>query len=107
MSIRSAFDMVLSLQSRSMNIERLGGSGPVAILAAPSNYFRNLNGLEDTVFDGREFVISKSSLDAVSFGVPKRNDRLIDTDLGEMTIVESREMYDIGGGIIGFRVKVE
>ncbi len=108
MSIKAAFNMVLQLHGRSMTITRYATPTNITgtIRATPSNYFRNMEVAEKITSEGREFVISKDSLDAIAFPVLKKGDRLIDTDLGNMTINEIREMFDIGGNIIGFRVRV-
>jgi len=90
-----------------MTIERPSVINPVAIKVSPSNYFRNLQGPEEIVMSGREFVISKKSLDAVAYPIPKRGDRLKDTELGTSIISEVREMFSFGGDIVGFRVRCE
>lgn len=106
MSVRAALNMMLSIQSRDMTLERPDDNISVSIKAAPSNYSRNLQGPEETVMDGREFVISKDVLDGVNFPCPiKRGDRLVDADLGDNSITEVREMFDIGGAVIGYRVR--
>jgi hypothetical protein len=72
---------------------------------APSNYYRNLEGPSDIVVRGREFVISKLALDAVNFPFPRRGDQLEFSDIGTLTITEVREMFNLGGDIMGFRVR--
>lgn len=107
MSIRAALDIMISMQGRQMSITR-DALTPItaSIKAAPSNYFRNLQGDSEIVIEGREFVITRSSLESVSFPFPiVRGDVLEDPDLGVLTISESREMFDVGGKIIGYRVR--
>lgn len=103
MSIKSAFEYTFNLKARSMEIEKRDASTLQAIKAAPSNYFRNRSLPEDMVVEGFEFVLSKESLG--SFGVPKRGDRLIDSELGVNTLVEIEPMYDLKGVILGYRVR--
>lgn len=107
--IGNAFNQLLFLHSRDATIERLGTGAiaPVGIKISPSNYYRNMQGPEETTMKGREFVISKTSLDAVSFPRPKRGDVIKDVDLGKNTISEVREMFDFGGNILGYRVRTE
>ena len=105
MTIGSAFNQLLFLHSRKATITRRETSTTVTIRISPSNYYRNMAGPEEIVMKGREFVISKQSLDAVSFPAPKRGDVIVDSELGKNTLVEVREMFDFGGRIIGYRVR--
>lgn len=105
MSIKSAFNLMLKLHSRQVTIARPGTAFTGTVKLAPSNYFRNLQGPEETVIHGREYIVSKVDLDAISFPVPKRGDRLTDVDLGISTITEVRELFDFGGAILGFRIR--
>lgn len=81
------------------------GINATAIRVAPANYFRNLSGPGETIIEGKEFVISKNSLDIVSFPPPRRGDRIKDSESGINTISEVREMHGFGGSIIGYRVR--
>lgn len=109
MSIKNALEFMVNLHNRVVTFKRLGTPDiTFQVKASPSNYFRNLAGPSDVVMEGREFVIPKSEFIKNAFTSPiKRGDRLVDTELGTMIIAESREMYDIGGDIIGFRVRTE
>lgn len=105
MSIKNAFNLMLDVQGREMTIARRGTAYTATIKAAPSNYSRNLDGPSETVITGREWVITKDDLDSESYPMPKRGDTLTDANLGTMILSEIREMYDIGGAIIGYRVR--
>ena len=107
MSIKNAFNTLLFLHYRVMTIERPGSITAVSIKVSPSNYSRNLQGPEEIVMEGREFVIAKKSLESVSFPIPRIGDRLKDSEMGVNTITEVREMFDFGGSIIGFRIRTE
>lgn len=88
-----------------MTLKRLGSPDiSISVEATPSNYSRNLAGPSEIAIEGREFVISKNFLVA-PITIIKRGDRLVDPELGIMTISESNELYDLGGSIIGFRVR--
>lgn len=102
----NAFNILLNLHSKPVTISRRS-SPPLtgSIRAAPSNYYRNLEGPSDIVVKGREFVISKLALDAVTYPEPKRGDQLTFSDIGTLTITEVREMYNLGGNIMGYRVR--
>ncbi len=84
----------------------LYGISPTTIRVTPSNYSRNAAGPEETTISGREYVISKQNLDSVYFPSPKKGDRIKDTELGTDTIHEVSEMFGFGGGIMGWKVKV-
>jgi hypothetical protein len=76
------------------------------IKCAPSNYFRNLDVEQNITSKGREYVVSKNDLNLIAgFGIPKRGDTLVDAELGRMVLSEVREMYDLGGAILGFRLR--
>lgn len=106
MSLEAAFNLMLGIQGRTMTLSRLGDNAlSVEVKMAPSNYSRNLEGPSDTVMPGKEFVVSKSVLDSVSFPKPKRGDRISDEDMGTLTISEIREMFDVGGKLIGYRLR--
>lgn len=106
MSLSGAFNSLLFLHSRTVTIERPGKITPaVSIEISPSNYFRNLAGPSDVVIEGREFVISKKVLQNASYPAPKRGDRINDPDTGLMMVSEVQEMYDLGGAIIGYRIR--
>ena len=105
MSLKNAFDTLLKVHSREVTIERPGVIQPQDIRVTPSNYSRNLQGPEEVTITGKEFVISKKSLDAVEYPAPRKGDRIADEELGEDIITDVREMYDFGGKIIGFRVR--
>lgn len=106
MSVRFALNMMLGLHSRAVTIERPKTAQTFSVKAAPSNYSRNLEGPEETVMKGREFVISKTALDEVAFPCPvKRGDRIVDPEIGNNSIVEVREMFDLGGAVIAYRIR--
>ena len=107
MSLANAFNQLLFLQKRPATIERNGSISAVNIFISPSNYARNLQGPEETVSEGKEFVISKKILDLVSYPRPKRGDVIRDVDLGKNTVADIREMYDFGGAVIGYRIRCE
>lgn len=106
MSIRFALDAMLGFHKRTVSLERPDTETAYTVTVSPSNYSRNLEGPEDTVMKGREFVISRTTLEAAEFPIPpKRGDRIVDSEIGDNAITEVREMYDIGGAIIAYRVR--
>lgn len=105
MSLTDAFNSLLGLTKRSVTILRPGGTSKTIYISA-SNYSRNLQGPSDMAIKGREFVASKKTFDDVSFGEPKRGDRITDTVMGNMTIVEVTEMFGLQGELLGYRFRV-
>lgn len=109
-----AFNAILRMHSRPATLRRLKlkTDNPPSISTScritPSNYFRKVEGISHTVIEGREFIISKASIES-PFDAPiiKRGDRIEDPDLGHMAIIEVNEMYDFGGALMGFRCRVE
>lgn len=103
MSVRDAFEQLLSIHKRQMTLKRESLS--ISLKATPSNYSRILAGPSETAIEGREFVIAKNQLVGEITSV-KRGDRLQDSgELGDMTISEVVELYDLGGAVIGYRVR--
>ena len=98
----AAFNYIISLQGREVTLERLPTS--VQVLMANSNYFRNLAGPEETVIEGKEFVVSKQALDEVSYPTPKRGDTIFDIDLGEEIVSEVKPLI-ILGELAGYRIR--
>lgn len=108
MSFRTAFDTLNHQKSRPATILNRDTAATADIRITPTNYQRNLQGPGESVFEGREWIITKTNLDASTFtGSLKRNLRIQDVDLGEMTIREVIEMYDHFGNIIGYRVRTD
>jgi hypothetical protein len=105
--LKFAFNSMLAIHNRTMTLKRLGAGGySITVKATPSNYFRNLETAGDVIAEGREFIISKSQIVGTAVDRIKRGDRLADSELGEMTIVEAREMFDLGGEVMGYRLRI-
>lgn len=107
---QDAFNQLLNLQGRSVALVRLSGPGGVKltvnIKVAPSNYSRILAGPGSSSIEGFEFLLSADALRNVQFPTPlKKTDKIIDADLGSLSIEEVIPLYDLGGGIIGYRVR--
>ncbi len=104
LNLVDAFNTIIGLQGRVMQIERYGSEAAMDIVAAPTNYNRKLSAIEESVVTGREFIISIQSLTGTAYNPPKRGDIIIDTALGENTIDRVEEMI-ILGNITGYRVR--
>lgn len=106
-SLQNAFNTLLNIHYRKVTIERPGTSPilPVDIKVTPANFSRNYGAPEEITIKGREFVITKSALDAVSFPAPRKGDRIKDPQLGLNVVQESIEIFGFGGAILGYRVR--
>ena len=109
MSLKDAFNYALSIHRRKCTLTRISGTDGVSdtvmeIHITPSNYFRNLEGPSNTTIEGREFVVSKDVFLSSEISSFKRGDRITDDDLGDMAVDTIKELYDIGGSIIGWRI---
>lgn len=103
--LSNVLNTLLHLHSKPFTLTRPDTDQTGLVRAAPSNYYRNLQGPAEVVISGREFVISTAILKSAGFEVIKRGDRLFSEDLGSMSIVEAREIYDFGGAIMGYRIR--
>jgi hypothetical protein len=102
----AAFEAILAIQSREVTLHDMDTPLQATVQAANANYFRNLQGPEEMTTEGREYVISKSSLDSAGFSTPVKGWKLIDPLIGTNTIKEVREMI-IFGEIAGYRVRAD
>lgn len=102
--LSKGLEAIISLQGREMTLERDAGATTAIVKMAPSNYHRNRSLVEEIVSEGKEFVVAKSALDSVSFGAPKRGDLIIDSELGDNSILEVVEMVFLGK-LIGYRLR--
>lgn len=104
MSLSDAFNAILRIQSKAVTLHRPDGSSK-SVYMAPSNFFRQTEMPSDITVSGREFIISKEVLDASGFGKIKLGDKITTDSMGTLTIDYIREMYDVGGDIIGYRLR--
>lgn len=107
MSLKAAFNLALKIgPRRNVTLSRPGGYS-ADVTVSPSNYSRKLEGPSDTVFKGREFILSKEEMLAKSVPTLRRGDRMVDAEMGTMVIEEIIEMFDIGGDIMGYRLRTD
>jgi len=103
-SLENAFNTLIHLQGRTVTLEDLDTAVSAQVTAASSNYFRNMNGPEEMVVEGKEFVFSVRELESVSAPTLKRGVRITDAGMGEETITYVKPMITMGK-IIGYRVR--
>lgn len=109
MSIKDAFNFVLSLKSISATIYEPGKDPTTQgkkIRVAQSNYFRNPDIIQEVTGIGREYVTGTEVLTLLG-RAPKKGDRILgDTAFGTRVISEVMEMRGLGGDIYGFRMRL-
>lgn len=106
--LADAFNNLLKIHSRKVTLKRIGSPTVTAtnVPVSPTNYSRQLAGPSEIEIEGREFIITKKNLVTANWHL-KRGDRIVDTELGELTIAAIDEMYDLGTAVIGYRVRTE
>ena len=100
------FDMALSYNQISVTLTKRTSQGVVKhkIVASPDNYARKLEGVSNTIEQGRSYVIS--STECFRAGVtPKRGD-MLETEHGNRIIDEVNEMI-YSGAFVGYRVRTQ
>ena len=102
MNLKNAYNYIISLSGRSMTLYNKDESKNISLKVARSNYFRNFQGFEETVYEGYEYVISIDSLS--EFGTPERGDYFVDEALGNLTI-DTIKPDIILGEIVGYRIR--
>ena len=106
--LRQAFNAITKIHSRKAVLKRLGDPDQLTgIRIAPSSYFRNLEGPSQVLVRGREFIIPVDSIVNKFSPLVKRGDRIEDATYGSLAIDEIIEMVDLGGEIMGYRVRTE
>lgn len=106
--LADAFNAIIEMASSpTFEYERPGIVGSFFLRAAISNYARNMNGPEEIIMEGREFVLSAKSFEGQIFTFPKRGDRLISSFGQENVISTIVEMRGFQGELLGYRVRTE
>jgi hypothetical protein len=73
---------------------------------SPSNYNRYLEAFGNITVPGHEFIITKKELEKIpALGTIKKGDKIIDPELGTLTIKDEEPMYVLGSEIIGYRCR--
>lgn len=106
MSLRNAFNAILQKGPRRLVTLKDMDSGATVtnFQIVKSNFARQTQGPSETVIPGREWVVTKTDLEKENWTL-ERGHRFIDPEMGTMTIIDIDEMCDLGGAIMGYRVK--
>ncbi len=106
--LKSAFNALAKLNGRPATLRRLGTvDDETSILIMKANYSANLQGLEAMTISKREFIIPVDSIAVKFTPVIKKGDKIVSDVFGQMTVNEIMEMTDLGGAIMGWRVRCE
>lgn len=104
--LSTAFNAILRIHSKAAQLKRLGSPDITSdCRISPSNYFRFLRGPETTTISAKEFIIPVASISGDVTAVEK-GDRIIE-GTNHYTIDEIIEMHDLGGTLMGYRVRCE
>ena len=102
--LENAFNYIIAIHSREITLTRPGTVPTVAtVKMSPSRYKRDESFDNAITSKGREFVVSTRNLGA--FGIPKKGDILTDGSFYESVIYEVRELHNLGGQIMGYRIR--
>lgn len=106
--LKQAFNILLKIHSRPAQLKRLGSPDQITdCRVTQSNYFRFLEGPSHTTVHGREFIIPMDSIVTKFDPVIKRGDRIVHDIYGTVAIDEVIEISDLGGAIMGWRIRCE
>ena len=103
MSLANAFRFIIQMQGTIVTVEDKNETISENIKMAPSNYFRNFQGFEETIFEGHEFVVDKEIITKLG-RAPKRGDVIIHPDYGNLTMDTIKPM-PIMGETAGYRIR--
>ena len=86
-------------------ISNLNGSS-YTVRMAKANRDRKLDALEETTYQGNEFVVTVDDLEAVSYPLPpRRGDQIENADFGTNSVTEVVPQVTLGE-VIGYRLRV-
>lgn len=109
-NLATAFNFLLTFKSRTITYKRpssptnVSGSCKMAL----ANFGRNFEQEQGTVVHGYEVVISKEELSKIPLlnpVFPKRGDRIIDAEFGNLTVDDVTPMTVEGGVLVGWRIR--
>ena len=102
MMLSNAFNYLVNFTGKEVTLRR--GATSFVFKMAHSNYNRNLETVSYTVTKGREYVTSVAALTEAGLDKIKIKDTVtIGGDI--LSIIEVNEMVDIGGVVMGYRVR--
>ena len=110
MSTKQAFEYMISIQGKNRQGYIYDMTRPLTatkIFLAPSNYATQPAEVAEIVGQGRQFVVMESQTKRELGRPPRRGDRIEDPYLGEKMITQVRELPDLGGAVMGYRIWVE
>jgi len=102
-SLNNLFCYIINLKGKTVTIKR--GTNEYNVMMAQSHYFRNSESIEESVVTGQEYVVSKKSLDDVTFPVPPKIGDYVLFPEKQRAIKEVSPMEGLKGIVIGYRLR--
>lgn len=103
--LSNAFNYIIQMRGRSAQIKDLNDLSIADITIADSNYFRKLEGVEETIVEGKEFVVMAKDFE--TFGEPKRGHRIIHSPTEYDNIGEVKPLRGLKGQLLGYRIRIQ
>lgn len=103
MSLADAFGLIIKLQSEVCQVRAADGTAYADVIIAKANMNRKLQGIEDSTFDGYEFVFTKTEADRVGWTEIRVGDRITTPTMGRNSITKIIPQIVLGN-LIGYRV---
>ena len=97
------FNLIIQLQKEDCDILTKSGVAINGVAIARSNLNRKLQAIEDSTYEGREFVFTSDEAERVSWD-PRLGDRITTPTLGTNSITEIIPQIALGK-LIGYRVR--
>ncbi len=101
--LKEAFNLIIQLQKEDCDILTKSGVAINGVAIARSNLNRKLQAIEDSTYEGREFVFTSDEAERVSWD-PRLGDRITTPTLGTNSITEIIPQIALGQ-LIGYRVR--
>ena len=104
MSLTQTFAFIIKQQGEVCQVLTYNGTAHADIVIAKSNINAKLTGIEDSTFEGREFVFTKESADNAGWTQIRVGDRITTPTMGMNSITEVIPQI-VFGSLIGYRVR--
>jgi len=98
----NAFNLLIRMKQISGTLKR--DATTINVKVTPSSYSRTLSGPSNIEIEGEEFILSKNDLESPITEV-KRGDRLTLDNGTFLSVKHVIPLYNIGGGIMGWRLR--
>lgn len=104
MSLADAFSLIINLQSEVCQVRDYDGTVYADVKIAKANLDRKLQGIEDSTFDGYEFVVTKKEADRVGWTDLRLGARITTPTMGTNSITKITPQIVLGT-LVGYRLR--